>query len=484
MGDPWTEQELSFLRRRWPDMSDTEIAEKLGRTPWAVQTKRYQLGIAIDPADWSSEDDAYIQEHWKEQTNEELAEALGRKPHAVYQRGLSLGLLRRRSAPLGSRTWTADELTYLNENWGMVPVKTICKRLNRTKAGVTTKARKLGLGAFCDSGDYITLNQLLAAVTGTNNAYGYKITSWVSNRGMPVRHRLINEKRVRVIYLEEFWAWAEKNRSFLDFSKMEPLALGKEPNWVAEQRKKDFEAYALQRKDHWTSVDDSRLKYLLSQQKYTWAEITDMMHRSHGAIQRRCRDLGIKDRPVSLPLTGKKGTWTEQDFRALAEGIRHGDSYAAIGKAVGRSEKCVRSKVYNDYLTENADKVRAMLGDGPWGAGAPEMDVRHGFYISRTRQEVRRNLSILDALLRKRMNDLGYDPFWQRFMCMNWDDITGCSAGCNDCDACTEFRRIKPQYCARCGGTFFERKENRFCATCRTARKKAAQRKWCRLNKG
>lgn len=110
MGDPWTEQELSFLRRRWPDMSDTEIAEKLGRTPWAVQTKRYQLGIAIDPADWSSEDDAYIQEHWKEQTNEELAEALGRKPHAVYQRGLSLGLLRRRSAPLGSRTWTADEL--------------------------------------------------------------------------------------------------------------------------------------------------------------------------------------------------------------------------------------------------------------------------------------------------------------------------------------------------------------------------------------
>ena len=58
--------------------------------------------------------------------------------------------------------------------------------------------------------------------------------------------------------------------------------------------------------------------------------------------------------PVSMELTGKRGTWTSEDFEILADGIRHGDSYAAIGKAVGRSEKCVRSKVYNDYLTENA----------------------------------------------------------------------------------------------------------------------------------
>lgn len=133
-------------------------------------------------------------------------------------------------------------------------------------------------------------------------------------------------------------------------------------------------------------------------------------------------------------------------------------------------------------VNENADKVREMLGDGAWGSGAPEMDVRHGFYISRTRQQVRRDLSVLDALLRKRMNDLGYDPYWQRFMCMNWDDVGGCSAGCTDCDSCTEFRRIRPQYCARCGGTFYERKENRFCAPCRTARKKQAQRHWCRVN--
>lgn len=295
-------------------------------------------------------------------------------------------------------------------------------------------------------------------------------------------HKKVNRCSFRVVYIEEFWEWAERYRSFIDFSKMEPLALGEEPDWVAEQRKKDFEAYAIQRKDPWGEDEDSRLKMLLSKHRYSWAEISEMMHRSHGAIARRCRDLGIKDRPVSMELTGKRGTWTSEDFEILADGIRHGDSYAAIGKAVARSEKCIRSKVYNDYLTENADKVREMLGDGSWGHGAPEMDVRHGFYISRTRHQVRRDLSALATVLRKRMNDLGYDPYWQRFMCKNWDDIGGCSAGCTDCDSCTAFRRIQPQYCARCGGTFYERKENRFCAACRTARKKQAQRHWCRVN--
>ena len=31
-----------------------------------------------------------------------------------------------------------------------------------------------------------------------------------------------------------------------------------------------------------------------------------------------------------MELTGKRGTWTSEDFEILADGIRHGDSYAAI----------------------------------------------------------------------------------------------------------------------------------------------------------
>ena len=208
-----------------------------------------------------------------------------------------------------------------------------------------------------------------------------------------------------------------------------------------------------------------------------------MLHRSAGAIQRRCTDLGLKNRPVKADNHGSAAVWIQEDFDKLADGIRRGDSYTLIGKALGKSEKAIRGKVYFVYLTESQDKVRAMMGDHQWGYGAPEPTVKQALCLSRTRTGVRKNLSALDSLLRYRMNELGYDPYWQRFMCMNWDDFDGCAAGCKDCDSCTEFRRIPPQYCARCGATFYERKENRFCSACRTARKKQAQRRWCRVNR-
>lgn len=85
-------------------------------------------------------------------------------------------------------------------------------------------------------GDYVTLNQLVTAFNRTGS-YSYKMISWVENRGLPVHNKRVQQNTFRVVYLKEFWTWAEKNRSFLDFSKLELLAFGEEPAWVAEQRK-------------------------------------------------------------------------------------------------------------------------------------------------------------------------------------------------------------------------------------------------------
>lgn len=380
------------------------------------------------------------------------------------------------------KRWTPEEENLLCDCWGTMTVNGICKKLGRSRNAVMVRVQRLGLPSYFESGEYVTMHQLILALGYSGSSDSYKIKSWIQNRGFPVRNKRHTRKVVRVVYLDEFWEWAEKNRSFLDFSKMAPLALGEEPDWLAEQRRKDYQAFAIQRKDPWTPDEDCRLKMLLEQHRYGYAELSEMLHRSAGAIQRRCTDLGLKDRPVKADNHGPEATWTPEDLELLADGIRHGDSYTLIGQAIGKSEKAIRGKVYFTYLTERADKVRAYIGDGPWGTGAPEPTVKQGVHLSRTRTEVRKNLSALDAILRKRMNDLGYDPYWQRFMCMNWDDVGGCSAGCTDCDSCIEFRRIKPQYCARCGGTFYERKENRFCSACRTARKKQAQRRWCRMN--
>ncbi len=383
----------------------------------------------------------------------------------------------------GQKMWSPEEYLYLEEKWGQIAICTIAENLGRSTQAVRIKAQKLGLGPALMGGDYISFNQLVIALTG-HTSDSYQTKSWIENRGFPIHMRRVNQNSFKVVYLDEFWEWAEKNRSFIDFSKLEHLALGAEPAWVDEQRRKDYYAYSLQRKDHWTPDEDAKLIRLLEHQRYGYKELSGILRRSAGAIQRRCNDLGTKLRPVKADNHGVESAWTDAHYEMLVDGIRNGESYTAIGNRLNKSEKAVRGKVYMKYLTENADKVRVMLGAGKWGDGAPEPTVRQAMSLSHCRKDARNGIADLLALLKYRRNELGYDPYWQRFMCMNWDDFEGCSMECNSCDECADFRRIREQYCARCGRTFFEKTENRFCAQCRAARKKKAQKKYAILNRG
>ena len=376
-----------------------------------------------------------------------------------------------------NRCWTEQEELYLMESWGKVAVPYIAKKLDRTVKAIKIRAQKLNLGPFLMGGDYVSFNQLVIALTGhIENSYLKK--SWIENRGLHVYKKRINQSYVNVVRLNEFWKWAKKNKSYIDFSRLEPFSLGKEPEWVDEQRRKDYKSFFLQCKTPWTPCEDSKLLNLLKLQKYTYKEISEILNRSEGSIQRRCTDLGTKLRPVKADNHSDSCKWNESHYNILAEGIRNGDSYALIGQKIGKSEKAVRAKVYIKYFTEDADKVRSMLQNREWGYGAPSPKVKQARYLNLHKIQVKDDLSRLVCLLKYRMNLLGYDPYWQRFMCVNWDDIDGCSAGCNNCDECTEFVRIKPQYCSRCGATFYERKSNDFCNDCRKARKKSAQKKW------
>lgn len=425
---------------------------------------------------WTAEEKSFLQQNRKLPL-EVLSQKIGRSTTAVQNKMYSLGLYHRK--------WTAEDDDYLSSSWGTTSIPGIAKHLGRTVSAIMNRVQELGLPPWLESGEYISLNALHNAFSGCN-FNTYQLKSWVKDRGLPVHGKRRGKDTYRVVYLDEFWAWAEKNRSFLDFSKMEPLALGEEPDWVTEQRKKDAVAFRLQRKDPWSSEEDSRLIMLLKMHKYGYAELSEMLHRSAGAIQRRCLDLGIKDRPVKADNHGLDAKWTESDFQILADGIRNGDSYTQIGRQIGKSEKAIRGKVYFVYLTENADKVRAMMGDQPWGSGAPVPTVRQAVHLSRTRTDTKAMLEQLASVLYRRTLELkkvDYDHYFQRAMCMNWDERRSCcGAGCEDCDSCTEFIRIQPQYCVRCGATFFEREQNRVCAPCRAARRRQAFKKYRYLN--
>lgn len=290
-----------------------------------------------------------------------------------------------------SKRWSQEEVDFLINNYGYLSIPFIAKKLNRSVKAVNIKKARLHLGAFLDNGDYVTLNQLFKILKIAVGSY-YK-TSWVQKRKLPVHRKKVNNNTFRVIYIDEFWKWAEKNRSFLDFSKMEENALGEEPEWVKEKRRMDYKYSITRTTKPWTTGEDEKLKYLLKQYKYTYPELSDIMHRSEGAIQRRCVDLNIKERPLKVSAS----KWTTEELLRLEKGIRSGQNYLTIAKAVGKSEKAIRGKVYQTYLTENLDKVRAILKNCKWGENMPVPTVQQGMVISAYRTQTKK--SVMDLIM-------------------------------------------------------------------------------------
>lgn len=180
-------------------------------------------------------------------------------------------------------------------------------------------------------------------------------------------------------------------------------------------------------------------------------------------VEKRKRDALLPSR--------KAQKWTaEEDSRLIYLFKRGNMTHEEIGAELGRSRAAVEHR---------------LLRLDVWGTGQYVGDTRQKERKAKRESFEKKALIIqLQRVLLAHRNSMEYGEFWQKDMCMNWDDVLGCKAGCADCDSCTEFVRIQPQYCVRCGATFFERSPNRICARCRVARKRQAYRKYRHLNGG
>ena len=288
------------------------------------------------------------------------------------------------------RSWAPAEESYLEEKWGTISIKGIAKNLNRSENAVVVRSQRMGLGAFLDAGDYITWNQLQIALGMGLSGSGYKMISWVKNRDFPIHTKLIRSKSFKIVFLNEFWVWAEKNQTFLDFSRFEPLALGKEPAWVQGKRRHDCENRRRIKNIPWSAAEDNKLIKLVKKQQYGVLELSNLMGRTEGAIQRRLIDLKIKDRPVKADNTVR---WTDGEFKLLGEMIIAGKRYEKMATVLGKSTKAIRGRVYQMYLTENLDKVRAMIGQGPWGTGRPERRIKHYLHMDENERRKTKELT-------------------------------------------------------------------------------------------
>ena len=260
----------------------------------------------------------------------------------------------------GTKNWTPEELESLENLWSTkVSIPGIAKKLGRSCLAVKLKAQRLGLGRKLWAGEWVTLCQLIRALC--NNSAGsqnYKRISYIKNRGLPVKQIRVDKNKFTVVYLDDFWDWAYENKSFLDFSKFEPLLLGKEPVWVAQKRKDDIAASLVVKKTPWSAVDDARLKMLIGLKK-TYSEIAGELGRSEGAVVRRISTLKLEGRPVRIP--AHAGHWSREQYIRLRDLIVEGKPWALIARELGKSVKACKGRAYDCWGSENQDKIRNEL---------------------------------------------------------------------------------------------------------------------------
>jgi|SRR5690625_2189426 len=242
------------------------------------------------------------------------------------------------------KRWTKEELLYLEESWGVISRKGIARKLGRTVLAVQLKAQRLGLGDPLLHLDGITISQLAQVL---NLHYGI-IRNWRDKYCLPVKKKVVaHSEAVQYVCYTDFWKWAEKNKQMIDFSRIERLSMGPEPNWVDEKRKADQIKKLHKPNPHntpWSSSEDSRLRWMLKQYKYTYPEISKELGRSQGAVKRRMLDLGIKARPIRLPNHNK---YTKKEEKLIIEMMENGYCFEEIATRLGkgRSALGVRGKV-------------------------------------------------------------------------------------------------------------------------------------------
>jgi hypothetical protein len=141
--DAWLPDEMDDLVAMFlADRPIGDIADRLGRTRAAVQTRIYELGLRRNSTQpWTEQDDSELSMRYGNEPTAAVAQSLGRSCSAVYARASILGLSE--ANPPG---WTQWEDAQLAEGYRRaIPIQQIAILIGRPLSGTASRASALGL---------------------------------------------------------------------------------------------------------------------------------------------------------------------------------------------------------------------------------------------------------------------------------------------------------------------------------------------------
>ena len=246
-----------------------------------------------------------------------------------------------------SKKWTYAEIKFLKDNWGVIPLVDIAKKLKRTTNAIKCKSHRIGLKDQKLYMEEISLNQLQEILY---NRAGGQLHYMAEKNKIPFKYRKIVNKKIKMVNMDAFWKWLNKNRHALSLRNTDEFSFGYEPEWVEEKRHADKRAFEYERRRPWSVAEDERLRRLLKSYHYGYREISVLLKRTESAIKRRMTDLKIKERPLKAD---NHNPWKEKEIEIVKKLYLKGYKSCIIAEYINRSALAINGLLErNNYFKD------------------------------------------------------------------------------------------------------------------------------------
>lgn len=308
--NPYSPQEIMFLKKYYPLKGGRFVAEKIGRSRLSVKTKARHLRIERrSQINWTGAEIEYLKKWYFKKKPSEIARRLKRSTPAVVTRARMIGLINRKT-----QTWTKYEEHFLLNNYKKMSYKEISKHLKRGYLSVMKKAnhmrlKKLNRKSWTPKEKRLvsryynkwSISKLAAKLNRTKNSIRKQAAAKNLTKGNPP------------VYTDREIQFIKDN-----YLKMTNIKIGEKlnrpANGIAAIAKRLKLSGNPVKKKLWARFPKSTGKPYTKEEiefikknylKLSNKQIAEKLKRTDGAIQCKASKLGLTGNPVKMSLRGK-----------------------------------------------------------------------------------------------------------------------------------------------------------------------------------
>lgn len=314
----FTADNKKYIKENWGKISISEMSRKIGCGRTSLTNEAKKLGIYTKSDDnWTEEEEKFLKKHIGKWSAKKIALKLGKTVSAVYNKTNRLNISVKTD-------WTAEEDEQLRDLWGIYKIETISKKMGRTVEAIKHRVKRLELdSSFEANGEFLKVSEIEKLL----NVSGDRIRRTWFKKGLKFyKVALSNKKSIYGIQLDDLMIFLKQHQDEFDSRFLEMYALGSEPQWLIDKRKKDFQnppqEYRL-----WSDNEIKILRYLLSKGE-NYRVIGDKINRSQGAVKDKVEALGLSFNT----------NWGNDEIAILRDNYEQGcpKNYKELSEELGR----------------------------------------------------------------------------------------------------------------------------------------------------